>query len=926
MKIDGKKKMRTHLLFCFERSDKMGKFKKIGSILLIALLSFNFCFSFNDQAYANQTNFQGEASTNQGKGDSKKQQDAYSNLSDAHKKQAEKNEKESTEAQAGAWLQKTQENSGKWLQYRGFFSYLGHVIGWGVTKFIYICSSGAEELLDNVFTLGGLLNNPVVNNVTKRVQMLSFVVMGIVLMWIAFKWMTGKNINMKNVGIQMILATCFIGATSHFVISGFTQTGDIFTNAYHMAHDGFDGLKSDTYFSNGGKELSKNDIKPSKDEKNSFSFNVIKTNVMDVQYLFKQGKSNLLLPNSKGEYTSTGVNQLSPSDFKALDMSDIFEKPEGLKDKKTAEYLDYRLVQDDDGKYTGKKIGKFLEIFKEGYFRYGVHFGRIYISLIVLAIAFVLASFNIGRTLLELVFLKILSPILVASDMETGKRLKQVLTDILKAFLTIVLTGFSISLFTRIYSFISSLNVGIFSYAILLLICAYACLDGSKTIQKYFGVDTGVQSGWQTLLGMSGAFNMLGSVKDSAKATVGSIKESTLAQKASNGIHQLSDNLRDHFDSQHDASDNPKNPHDNNGGGSGISSLHDKENEVSNHNDSVTDNQNDMNAQDNDTVDSNLGNQDFANHDSSLENMNNDMNNDSNAVEDASEFNDSNGIDGTDGAMLDSGMNEDSLQDNDMIESDATHNDNIASDGLDSNIYQQDDDNINAMNQETIDASGINQMEQYDNDVLNTDSTSDVVSPDGVSSIEENPINQQYMDDSDTLISNSQNNGQMIAQNQHQDVHSTMENVQSETPSGISTQQEVGYHASNEGQATQSAQTSSSSSQQAMRSEHSSLAGAGLNQGENMMSDNSTQLSSKANQISVDMSQMMNTKQMNQIMDQPFNAHTASSFNPQVTPKHSVLNHEGTHHLSSSTSIPTSTSTHDAPLNSTATHSLKDEK
>lgn len=924
----------------------MRKFKKIGSILLIALLSFNFCLSFNDQAYANQTNFQGELSTNQGKGDSKKQQDAYSNLSDAHKKQAEKNEKESTEAQAGAWLQKAQENSDKWLQYRGFFSYIGHVMGWAIAKVIYICSSGAEELLDNVFTLGGLLNNPTVNNVTKRVQMLSFVVMGIVLMWIAFKWMTGKNINMKNVGIQMILATCFIGATSHFVISGFSEAGDIFTNTYHMAHDGFNSLKSDTYFSNGGKELSKNDIKSSKEEQSSFSFNVIKNNVMDLQYILKQGKSDALLPNHKGEYTSNGINQLKPSDFKSLDMSEIFEEPKGLKDKKTAEYLDYRLVQDDDGNYTGKKVGKFLGVFQEGYFRYGVHFSRIYISLIVLAIAFVLAAFNIGRTLLELVFLKILSPVLVASELETGKRLKQILTDILKGFLTIVLTGFSISLFTRIYSFISSLNLGIFSYGILLLICVEACLNGSNTILKYFGVDTGVQSGWKTLIGMSSALNMLGSAKDTAKSAIGGIKESTLAQKASNGIHQMSDNIKDHFDnnnSSFNAVDNPKNPHDNNGGGSGISSLHDKENEVSNNTDNMTDNQTDMNNQDNDTLDNNIGSQSLDDKHLPSENTTNMSNHSENAsdLETPNSFDAGvDALDDTDDMMSDSGLEESSLQDNDSIASDNISNDdlsndNIASDGLDSNIYNQDDDNIDAMNQETVTEAGINQMEEVDNNTLNDDS----VASDGVSSIEENPVNNQYLDDSDTLLSSVQDNGQMIAQtNNHSENPETMSNIQSETPSGISTTQDIstnsGISTDNVGHDnTGQLSTSMSQPHQTSATDNSSIAGGGLNNNDNPLTDNSTQLASKGTQIAVDMSQMMNANQMNQIMDQPFDANTATSFNPQVTPKNSGLSHEGsTHQTNISTQPANHQNINDVPqynddsLNSMATHSLNDEK
>lgn len=487
----------------------------------LVMILMTFCLGLStissQVVLADPVNQQG-TSVNNKDSDGEKRDD-FSSQSNAHEDKAKKDEDE--KVKAGQWLNQAMKNDNKWVQFCDLFTWIGHNIGWGIVRIVYTISQGAENLIDSIFTLGGLLNNPDVTNITNKVKWLSFVVMGLVLLFLFFKWMTGKAVDMKNVFIQMILGTCLIFASTNFVISGLNVSGghDLYSWAFNLSKQNYKSFKNDSYFSS--SELSKDATESNKKgESNSFSFNAIKANTMDLQYVLSKGNATDLEPSKGGKFKSTGVNDLTPSDFRVLDMSQLLEKPEKAsssdpKNKEIGKYLTYRVDKNEKGQYEGKEISNFLKFFPQGYFRFGFHFSRIIITLLVMTVAFVLAAFNIGSTILELVFLKILSPITIASDIETGKRMKQILMDIWQAWLTITLTGFSLSLFTRIFSFISGLDLNILAYTIALLVSAKVCYDGSNMIKKYFGVDVGVQSGWKTLMGVSSVAHM---VHDGASA------------------------------------------------------------------------------------------------------------------------------------------------------------------------------------------------------------------------------------------------------------------------------------------------------------------------------------------------------------------------------------------------------------------------
>ena len=65
-----------------------------------------------------------------------------------------------------------------------------------------------------------------------------------------------------------------------------------------------------------------------------------------------------------------------------------------------------------------------VRFFKEGKFRFSYRTGTITLSLLTVSFAFICSAFIIATSLIELIFAKLMFPVLSVSDIETGQRTK----------------------------------------------------------------------------------------------------------------------------------------------------------------------------------------------------------------------------------------------------------------------------------------------------------------------------------------------------------------------------------------------------------------------------------------------------------------------------------------------------------------------
>lgn len=338
-------------------------------------------------------------------------------------------------------------------------------------------ASGVEDILDQVFMVFGFLENDTIGKIYTSMRILSGTVLVIMIIVLAYKFILNERVNLQAGLFRAALIVC-LGV----------QLPGMITSSVELAEKVYGETK--TLDSVDGSETS------------TLSYSIVKENLADLQYASKKGFGRL-----NGQ-AGTPKNNLSEKGFQSTDLTEVItpDSLEEMKDKAYNEddvsYLEYKLKTDEEGKITSEKIknGTF-SFFNDGKYRFTYKTGTITLSLVTVSVAFICSAFIIASSLLELIFAKLMFPVLSVSDIETGQRAKKIFLDIGSSLLAIMLTGFSLSIFKLYFSYIGTLHLGFLAYLILCIVGVRITIDGPNFFGKFLGLDIGVRSGWQAMVG-----------------------------------------------------------------------------------------------------------------------------------------------------------------------------------------------------------------------------------------------------------------------------------------------------------------------------------------------------------------------------------------------------------------------------------------
>lgn len=354
---------------------------------------------------------------------------------------------------------------------------LGYVFKWISSSWIkglYTMASGVEDILDQVFKVFGFLENDTIGKIYTSMRILSGTILVIMIIVLAYKFILNERVNLQAGLFRAALIVCL----------GIQLPGMI-TSSVDLAEKVYGQTKT----LDGG-------------ETSTLSYSIVKENLADLQYASKKGFGRL-----NGQ-AGTPKNNLSEKGFQSTDLTEIIT-PDSLKDMKEkaynkddVSYLEYKLKTDEEGNITSEKIknGTF-SFFDDGKYRFTYKTGTITLSLVTVSFAFICSAFIIASSLLELIFAKLMFPVLSVSDIETGQRAKKIFLDIGSSLLSIMLTGFSLSIFKLYFSYIGTLHLGFLAYLILCIVGVRITIDGPNFFGKFLGLDIGVRSGWQAMVG-----------------------------------------------------------------------------------------------------------------------------------------------------------------------------------------------------------------------------------------------------------------------------------------------------------------------------------------------------------------------------------------------------------------------------------------
>lgn len=419
------------------------------------------------------------------------------------------------------FLQKFQD----WIQHADIWSWIWKNVVWAIVRGLYTLSSLAEKSVDTILTLGGFLNYGPIQNIYIAMQVIAGSVVAIMLIIVGYKKMFNSPIKIKQVVFRTVMVFCLM-----------VELPGLMTW----------GLDISKQFFNESKTAGEATTTTS-----SLSFALIKDNTTDLAYVaskdFKPLEEGDTIINAPGQ---SGVivpekNTLTEEMFKQIPMSDVIIPKDAKEMGSRAEYLGYQMTYDYDGTLQAAKIENgFLDMFKEGVFRYPAQFPSIIMGLITLGLAYMMALFVLAQNMVELGFKKILFPLVAASDIETGQRTKVYLQDIFQALMVIPLTGISLRVFTIYYAFVATLGLNWFLFSIASVVGMLVCMNGTNTIAKHFGVDVGVKDGLKGMLMMMAAGKLGKDLVSGTGKTAKSVANKGL-EATEEGFKQAKKSIRD---------------------------------------------------------------------------------------------------------------------------------------------------------------------------------------------------------------------------------------------------------------------------------------------------------------------------------------------------------------------------------------------
>lgn len=430
------------------------------------------------------------------------------------------------------------------------------VIGWLVTWIFYWITQMMRNTLENIFTLGGLLDNKQITELSSTLTPVALSIMLVTLGALGLMMMTGKRIQISNVFVNIILAVCFITMIPYMFSTLTNLTVQFVHDQKHISID-----------KNKDKENKKMDL-PSK---------VVKANVIDLaDFANKDFPSRKNNENSKFNHLDIPVG--SKSIFDSFDYSEKIKPfyqgedddkigyhdrlkldsksskiktPNDLLDdslfKKIVHYgqtktekqkndivrngvFAYALDNDLGGKYKSEKdkdpiysrmapsedSGAFksgagiLKFFDEYPLRYQTNFLVLWLSLGGLAIVYLFSAFKVVKLMFDIAFQKVLAPFVAATDLTTGQKMKSLFNNIILNYAVIGIIFILFLIYEILVSTVMGSDAGFGVKAIAFIALSIACIDGPDTAKRVLGIDTGVQDGKTAALATYGAGKGIG--------------------------------------------------------------------------------------------------------------------------------------------------------------------------------------------------------------------------------------------------------------------------------------------------------------------------------------------------------------------------------------------------------------------------------
>lgn len=226
---------------------------------------------------------------------------------------------------------------------------------------------------------------------------------------------------------------------------------------------------------------------------------IFSANIVDLKYCF--GGDTVIDPTGE-------VHNGFPDDYdySLLSMDELIKGSEtpGIDEVFTKTLLNRGSVDEELGECSsGEIFGNFISFLSSYYYRYKVDMFPIFLSEIATILVMVFTFFKVVRLCYELIVNHFFAYIFAITDIASGAKLREALKSILSTYVVLIYCSVAISLFNTFQAWIFDSSIfNNFEASICIIPVAMAVIDGPNLIERLFGIDAGIKSGFHTAMGL----------------------------------------------------------------------------------------------------------------------------------------------------------------------------------------------------------------------------------------------------------------------------------------------------------------------------------------------------------------------------------------------------------------------------------------
>ncbi|XZJ33802.1 pLS20_p028 family conjugation system transmembrane protein (plasmid) [Clostridium perfringens] len=368
------------------------------------------------------------------------------------------------------------------LTINGIVNYCFRWVGWKLIVILANIDSVIEEAVNKIYTLNSFFQSNEINSLIDRYKPIMWAIFAISLLVLGYKLMLNKKRDRQNIVTNILFSLIVVMALPMMMLQMSKITDMIVTDA-----------KS-------GYTTSANLL--------------VKDSLYDLYAL------------DQNNFDFSNKNNISDSNILNININEEFEINNETKNE---DIFKYKIEMLPNGKPDEVKLEKNWIAMDENYYRYNIDFIPVIISLLTTGVTLLCVGFKVAKLIYELAFKKLFAIIFAFADIEDdNKRLKAILKDILSSFLIIMLTAILLKLYVLFNAWLSTvvsstdIGIGFTSGTLAKLIfqisVSFAVVDAPNLVERILGIDAGLKSGFNTMLGAYAATKtMLGAGKSAVK-------------------------------------------------------------------------------------------------------------------------------------------------------------------------------------------------------------------------------------------------------------------------------------------------------------------------------------------------------------------------------------------------------------------------